>query len=478
MTLVPVQALRFFICTILPLASIAFGLMYVPVYAASENAVVGHGSVSAEIMNDPKAIACLVIFILSYIAVLFEERTHLRKSKPVMLGAGIIWVLIGWVAPEYGFEHEALHDAVFHGLDEYGSLLLFLLSAMTYISALQNRQVFAALRAKLVQAGFNMRQLFWATGIFAFFLSPIADNLTTALVLGAVVMAVGANDPKFVALSCINIVSAANAGGAFSPFGDITTLMVWQAGKIPFFDFFPLFLPSLVCFLVPALILSIFIRPHKPLAVRERVRMKRGAKTIIFLGLSTIAMAVSFEQLFGLPPFIGMMTGMSLLMIAAYFIRHVGKDGDRDFDILEQVAAAEWDTLLFFFGVIFSVGGLSFLGYLDIVSGLLYVDMGATTANILMGIASAVIDNIPVMFAVLSMNPDMNEFQWLLVTLTCGVGGSMLSIGSAAGVALMGVARGQYTFFSHLKWTPVVVLGYVSAIGTHFLLNAHMIPGQ
>lgn len=464
------RASRFFVCTIIPVAAILFGLAYAPVYASPG----GGGSrenVPADIMNDPRAIACLVVFFLSYMAVLLEERTHLRKSKPVMLGAGIIWVLIGWMAPAYGIDRDALHTAVFHGLDEYGSLLLFLLAAMTYISALQNRKVFAMLRTKLVQAGFNMRQLFWATGIFAFFLSPIADNLTTALVLGAVVMAVGANDPRFVAISCINIVNAANAGGAFSPFGDITTLMVWQAGKVAFFDFFPLFLPSFVCFLVPALILSIFIRPHKPLAVREVVKMRTGAKTIIFLGLATIAMAVGFEQFFGLPPFIGMMTGMSILMLLAYFIRSFGKGEDEDFDILALVATAEWDTLLFFFGVIFSVGGLTFLGYLDVVSQLLYTDLGATTTNIMLGFASAVIDNIPVMFAVLSMNPTMDEFQWLLVTLTCGVGGSMLSIGSAAGVALMGVARGQYTFFSHLKWTPVIMLGYAASVGTHILLN-------
>ncbi len=169
-----------------------------------------------------------------------------------MLGAGIIWVLVAIIAPDYGVDHEGVRIAVFHGLEEFASLLLFLLAAMTYIAALEERQVFATLRSKLVAAGMNMRQLFWATGVFAFLLSPIADNLTTALVLGAVVMAVGANDPKFILLACINIVNAANAGGAFSPFGDITTLMVWQAGYVDFFNFFPLFLPSLVCFLVPA----------------------------------------------------------------------------------------------------------------------------------------------------------------------------------------------------------------------------------
>ncbi|HPD83302.1 MAG: sodium:proton antiporter NhaD [Alphaproteobacteria bacterium] len=435
----------------------------------------GEGLAREGMIHNPWAMGALVIFFLSYLAVLFEERTHLRKSKPVMLGAGLIWVFIAIIAPDYGVHHEQLRKAVFHGLEEYASLMLFLLAAMTYIAALQERKVFATLRGKLVAAGMNMRQLYWATGIFAFFLSPVADNLTTALVLGAVVMAVGANDPKFVSLSCINIVNAANAGGAFSPFGDITTLMVWQAGHVAFFDFFPLFFPSLSCFLVPAVIMSFFIRPHMPLAVKEKIRMKRGAKIMIALGLFTIAMAISFEQFLGLPPFLGMMTGMSLLMITAFFIRKTTTGGDDKMDILEQVANAEWDTLLFFFGVIFSVGGLTFLGYLELLSNTMYEGYGASITNIIMGFASAIIDNIPVMFAILSMEPHMDEFQWLLVTLTCGIGGSMLSIGSAAGVALMGVARGQYTFFGHLKWTPVILLGYIAGIAVHFWLNGNFI---
>lgn len=449
-------------------------IMAIPAIAATDSH--GASEINREgMLQDPWAIAALIAFVLSYVAVLFEEQTHLRKSKPVMLGAGLVWVCIAIMAPDYGVDHHTLRGAVFHGLEEYGSLLLFLLAAMTYIAALQERNVFATLRGKLVSLGLNMRQIFWATGIFAFFLSPIADNLTTALVMGAVVMAVGANDPKFVAIACINIVNAANAGGAFSPFGDITTLMVWQAGHVEFFDFFPLFVPSLACFLVPAVIMSFFVNPHQPLAVKEKIRMKRGAKLIIFLGLCTIAMAVSFEQVLGLPPFLGMMTGMSILMITAFFIRKVGKNRDPNFDILDQVANAEWDTLLFFFGVIFSVGGLTFLGYLELVSTTMYDGYGASVTNIIMGYASAIIDNIPVMFAILSMSPDLDQFQWLLVTLTCGVGGSMLSIGSAAGVALMGVARGQYTFFRHLKWTPVIMLGYGASIWVHFLMNSHLV---
>ena len=136
------------------------------------------------------------------------------------------------------------------------------------------------------------------------------------------------------------------------------------------------------------------------------------------------------------------------------------------------MARAEWDTLLFFYGVILAVGGLGFIGYLSLVSEMMYTDWGPTTANIAVGVLSAIVDNIPVMFAVLSMNPEMSHGQWLLVTLTAGVGGSMLSIGSAAGVALMGQARGKYTFGGHLKWTPVIALGYAASIWVHLLVNA------
>ena len=209
--------------------------------------------------SDPRAVFCLIVFLLSYIFVMTEEATHLRKSKPVMLGAGIIWATIGYVAPEYGVSHEDLKKAISHDLDEYASLLLFLFVAMTYIATFESGKVFAALRSWLVGKGLSYRALFWVTGIIAFFLSAIADNLTTALVMGAVVLALGSDNKKFIALGMVNVVNAANAGGAFSPFGDITTLMVWQSGRVEFLEFFALFLPSVATFVVPAFIMTYFV---------------------------------------------------------------------------------------------------------------------------------------------------------------------------------------------------------------------------
>ncbi|MBP8024042.1 MAG: sodium:proton antiporter NhaD [Chromatiaceae bacterium] len=422
----------------------------------------------------------LLIFVVAYGFVMVEEFTHLRKSKPVMLAAGAIWVLIAIIYAQNDLPTQA-GDAVRHNILEFAEIFLFLLAAMTYVNAMDERLIFEALRSWLLSRGYGYRKLFWMTGTLAFFISPVADNLTTALLMGAVVLAVGANSPKFVALSFINIVVAANAGGAFSPFGDITTLMVWQKGIVDFQTFFLLFIPSVVNFLVPAAIMHFAIPDVVPQAIGEKVAMRRGAKRIMLLFLLTIVTAVSFHNFLHLPPVLGMMTGLAYLKIFAYFLKKTGEktmlrdepiEDAMPFDIYRKLARSEWDTLMFFYGVVLCVGGLGFIGYLALISEFIYVDLGPTTANVLIGLLSAIVDNIPVMFAVLSMMPDMSQGQWLLVTLTAGVGGSLLSIGSAAGVALMGQSKGMYTFASHLKWTWAVALGYAASILCHLYLNA------
>ncbi len=438
-----------------------------------------------DLTNAPVGFLAIGVFVFAYALVMAEEFTHLRKSKPVIIAAGLIWGMIAWtyqghpgmeLMPEHAFRNNLL---------EYAELMLFLLVAMTYVNSMEDHRVFDALRVKLVGSGMGYRALFWVTGILAFFISPVADNLTTALLMCAVVLAVGGDNKRFVTLACINIVVAANAGGAFSPFGDITTLMVWQKGIVNFWGFFALFLPAVVNFVVPAAIMHFAIPNEKPQAVTESVTMKRGAKRIIVLFLLTIVTAVSFHNFLHMPPVLGMLTGLGYLQFFGYFLKkteskynqwagdHEETDG-MPFDVFSPIARAEWDTLLFFYGVVASVGGLGFLGYLGLASELMYSEWGATSANIAVGVLSAIVDNIPVMFAVLTMNPEMSTGQWLLVTLTAGVGGSMLSIGSAAGVALMGQARGQYTFFGHLKWMPVIALGYVASIAVHFWINASL----
>ncbi len=444
---------------------------------------------SLDLTTSNIGVIAIIIFVVAYLLVMGEEFTHMRKSKPVIIAAGIIWALIAFVYQSHPGMEAMPGQAVRHNLLEYAELMLFLLAAMTYINAMEDRQVFEALRSKLVGSGLGFRALFWITGLLSFVISPVADNLTTALLMCAVVMAVGGHNTKFVMIGCVNIVIAANAGGAFSPFGDITTLMVWQKGIVDFWGFFALFIPAVVNYLVPAAIMHFAVPDEKPEASDDVVIMKRGARRIIFLFLCTIVTAVSFHNFLHLPPVIGMLTGLGYLKVFGYYLKIThdfekvpydeskGSEAVGDevpFDVFKGVARAEWDTLLFFYGVVLCVGGLGFIGYLSLASELMYTQWGATNANIAVGILSAIVDNIPVMFAVLTMSPDMSQGQWLLVTLTAGVGGSLLSIGSAAGVALMGQARGMYTFFGHLKWTPVIALGYMASIATHLWLNASL----
>ena len=269
----------------------------------------------------------IFIFAIAYAFVMAEEFTHLRKSKPVILVAGILWAMVAFVYASHD-QSEVAQAALRHNLLEYGELFLFLLVAMTYINAMQERQVFDCLKAWLVQRGFSYRKLFWITGIIAFFLSPIADNLTTALLMCAVVMAVGSDSPKFVGISCVNIVVAANAGGAFSPFGDITTLMVWQRGIIDFQTFFVLFVPSVVAYVIPSAIMHFAIPQVSPPASDEKVQMLRGAVVIMGLFLATIVTAVSYHNIFHLPPVVGMMTGLAYLQLFAYYLKKTHKVGD------------------------------------------------------------------------------------------------------------------------------------------------------
>lgn len=439
----------------------------------------------------------LLIFLLGYAFVVLEERLALRKSKPVIVAAGLIWVLVALAYRQHGDPHTAGTELRRYILD-YAELFLFLLAAMTFVNMMEERRVFVALRTWLVARGYSLRTIYWITGLLTFVISPIADNLSTALLMGAVVLAVGNHNYRFISVGCINVVVAANAGGAFSPFGDITTLMVWQKGAVQFVEFFRLLLPSLINWLVPALLMSLTVENSTPTGEHHRQRMKKGGVTIVLMFLATIAAAVLMHSLLHLPPVLGMMTGLGALKIYGYYLsyhdpifreqghithhhaentsQHSMLHGDhsgviRRFDIFKVVERESWDTLMFFYGVVLCVGGLASLGYLTHLSSLLYGSLGINAANAMIGLLSSLVDNIPIMFAVLTMDPGMSLSQWLLATLAVGTGGSLLSIGSAAGVALMGQAQGTYTFMTHLKWSWAILLGYIASLGCHLWLN-------
>ena len=421
-------------------------------------------------------IASLIIFVVGYFFIAAEENFHINKAKPAIFIGTFMFLLIGFYLIANGMDVHSMQHEVDHLILEIAQIVFFLMVAMTYIEALIERDVFNALKYNLVSKGYTYKKLFWLTGILAFFISPVADNLTTALILSTVLLTIDRNNAKFLVAGAINIVVAANAGGAWSPFGDITTLMAWAAGKAPFIDFFALFPASVIGWLVTAYLLSLSVPNGAPafdVKNEPKIVIKKGGKVVIALGAFTIFCAVMMHQLFHLPAMWGMLFGFSLLSLYTYIFKKTNKN-EEPMHVFHYMSKIENDTLFFFFGILSAVGALHYVGFLNYAVSL-YDKFGATAVNIGVGFLSAIVDNVPVMSAVLKANPMMgadageNLSQWLLVTLTAGIGGSMISFGSAAGVGVMGKLKGIYTFGAHMRLAWTVVVGYVVSVAIWYV---------
>ena len=425
-------------------------------------------------------ILSLIIFIVGYYFIATEDKYHINKAKPALITGTGIFMLIGLYFSLNGMDGHHLEKEVEHLIVEIAGIFFFLYVAMTYIEAMIDRGVFSALRYNLVSKGYSYKKLFWITGLLAFFISPVADNLTTALILSTVLITIDKENKEFLVPGAINIVVAANAGGAWSPFGDITTLMVWVAGKGEFVDFLHLFPASILGWYVTAFLLSRFIPDGEPPfnAEEKRAEILPGGKQIMGLFALTISMAVISHQVLHLPAMWGMMFGLAILKLYTYYLNtKLSVEVDADGLVCQKLNPFSWiakienDTLLFFFGILAAVGGLHFLGFLEYFTAL-YTQFGATAVNIGVGFLSAIVDNVPVMSAVLKSNPDMGvstHAQWMLVTLTAGVGGSLISFGSAAGVGVMGKLHGIYTFASHMKYAWTVLVGYLLSVSIWYI---------
>ena len=409
----------------------------------------------------------ITIFVVGYYFIAAEEKYHINKAKPALFTGTFMFMLLGGYYAVNGLDFRAFDTEIAHLILEIAEIFFFLFVAMTFIEALIERNVFDALKEKLLKSGFSYQKLFWVTGFLAFFISPVADNLTTALILSTVLITIEKNNKAFLVPAAINIVVAANAGGAWSPFGDITTLMAWSAGKGSFIDFLFLFPASITGWAITAFLLSHFVPKGRPAKVEgaEPVKIHKGGKVIVGLGIFTIASAVLGKQLMHLPPMWGMLFGLSLLQLYAYTLK---KYHNNDIQIYKSVSKVENDTLLFFFGILAAVGALHFAGFLAHAAKL-YTMFDPMYVNVGVGFLSAIVDNVPVMSAVLKSSPDIPLAQWMLVTLTAGVGGSMISFGSAAGVGVMGKLKGVYTFGAHMKYSWTIIVGYFASVIVWYL---------
>ena len=407
-------------------------------------------------------ISSLVIFVIGYYFVATEEQYHMDKAKPALLMGTFIFMLIAFYYSINNMDMHLVHTQAQHLILEIAEIFFFLLVAMTYIETMIHMGVFEKLKFNLISKGYTYRQLFWVTGFLAFFISPIADNLTTALILSTVLITIEQKRKDFLVPGAINIVVAANAGGAWSPFGDITTLMVWTGGEGAFSDFLFLFPASILGFLVTAFLLSKVVPntiPDADLSQEKAPEVMVGANVVIGLGIFTIFCAVISHQVLHLPAMWGMMFGLALLKLYDYRLKKVHGQG---FGVFTSMSKIENNTLMFFFGILAAVGALYFIGWLALASVVYNPDvLGPTWSNIGVGFLSAIVDNVPVMSAVLKASPAMGLDQWMLVTLTAGVGGSLISFGSAAGVGVMGKLPGVYTFGAHMKYAWMILIGYI-----------------
>ncbi len=413
-------------------------------------------------------VAVLAVFAIGYYFIATEEKYEINKSKPALFIGTFSFMLIGIYYALNGLDPDPLHHEMQSLIEEIAEIFFFLFVAMTFIETLIERGVFEALKFRLVSRGYSYKKLFWLTGLLAFFISPVADNLTTALILSTVLFTIDKTNHKFLVPGAINIVVAANAGGAWSPFGDITTLMAWTAQKGEFVDFLFLFVPSIAGWLLTAWLLSMAVPKGEPAfdaETEKKPQIREGGMVVVWLGALTILIAVVGHQLFHFPAMWGMMFGLAILKLYSYRLKKHSTNG---FDIYFNMQKIENDTLLFFFGILSAVGALHFVGYLNYVHDL-YSMIGPTASNIGVGFLSAIVDNVPVMSAILKASPDMQIDQWMLVTMTAGIGGSLISFGSAAGVGVMGRLRGIYTFGAHMKYAWTILAGYLLSIALWYV---------
>ena len=421
-----------------------------------------------DMATEPIGWLLLVIFVVGYYFIAAEEKYHINKAKPALFIGTLMFMIIGGFYAYNGINMKPFETEIAHLILEIAEIFFFLYVAMTFIEALIDRGVFNALKNKLIAKGYSYKGLFWVTGVLAFFISPVADNLTTALILSTVLITIDKTNKAFLVPGAVNIVVAANAGGAWSPFGDITTLMAWTANKGHFVDFLYLFPAAIVGWLATAYLLSRYVPEGHPgqedEEKAENIDILKGGKVIVALGVFTIATAVISKQVMHLPPMWGMLFGLSILKLYVYFLQ---KKHQEDMDIYHSIAKVENDTLLFFFGILAAVGALHFAGFLA-YAVMLYDMFNPTYVNIGVGFLSAIVDNVPVMSAVLKASPDLALDQWLLVTLTAGIGGSLIAFGSAAGVGVMGKLKGIYTFSAHMRLSWTILIGYILSIAVWY----------
>ncbi len=400
--------------------------------------------------------------VLALLGIVFEEQTRVSKAEVTLFFGTLSWVLL-FVFTENGDPKAVINAELAENIGEIASLWLYLLATMTFVAYLNQKGMIEKLLYLLLPERIGERALLFATGVFCFFLSSLVDNITATLVSIALVLSLKLDQPKtlrFVAL----VVFSINSGGAALITGDVTTLMIFLAGKLEITDFLLLTAPALGAVLLLSVFLSIGMSGE--LTVETRSMPVRGVDVgigVIFL--LTIAATLVGNVFFKIPPVLSFLTGLAIMFLVSRFV-----DPEAMHDpVLEYIRRIEFETLLFFLGILLIVGVLKELHVLDAVSGL-YVLMPAWVANYLVGLASSLVDNVPLTAAVLKSGIDLTQSDWMGLTYTAGVGGSLLIVGSAAGIVAMSRVPGL-TFASYLRYAWLSWLAFTAGYGAVVVLG-------
>jgi len=413
----------------------------------------------------------IFVFIVSYVFITFEHKFKASKSAIALMCAGLLWLLASTTVSEDVLEH-ALTTA---GNDIFG-LVVFLLCAMTLVEVMTHLNFFDFIQTKLNNLGFGYLKLFWSISILTFFLSAVFDNLTVTIIMLQIARNFYKKESMFAMAA--NIVIAANAGGAWSPIGDVTTIMLWLAEKFSAVEIIMnAFIPSFVLNFVSTYLLSRHIREEDYVQTENdgsNIQLPTNMKIIIGVAMISFLFPV-FMNLIGLPPYIGLALGLGVVWTLYELLPFNDPHTDTEVKMDHLLKKADLSSLKFFIGILLSVAALESMGVLEILSHFVFGDepsyMQLVVGNVAMGLFSAIVDNVPLTALSINMLDIVDPKIWSLTALAVGTGGSCLVIGSASGIIAQGMVEGL-TFGKYLKIATIpAFVGYVSAIFVWILQN-------
>ncbi len=421
-------------------------------------------------------IALFFIFVLGYAAIAFEEQIHVNKAASAILTGVLCWTI--YILSQN--DVHAVNLQLEKHLSEIAGILFFLLSAMVIVELIDAHEGFDIITERIQTT--KKRNLIWIVGIITFFLSAILDNMTTTIVMVSLMRKMIADKEDRWWFAGMTVI-AANAGGAWSPLGDVTTTMLWIGGQVsPAGIILKLFVPSVICMIVPLWLVSRKMKGHitAPLNIEnqdENMPTTAFERNAVFgVGVSILLLIPIFKTVTHLPPFMGILLGLSLIWLITEWI-HNGKvaEDKHNFSVVHALRKVDTPSILFFLGILLAVAALESAGQLRWMANLLTQLIGNETVIVMsMGALSAVVDNVPLVAAAQGMYPlsqyPMDHFFWEFLAFCTGTGGSCLIIGSAAGVAAMGMEK--IDFFWYLKRiSALAISGYLAGAATYLIQN-------